>query len=316
MTQNNSVKVSVVIPSLNRPTIVTKAVNSALAQTLESIEVIVVIDGPDEATVTELKKINDRRLRIKPLPENVGCSDARNTGVDEARGEWIAFLDDDDEWFPQKLELQLTAAQNSSYKLPFIASRCLSKSPTNEFVLPKKIPNPKVNMSEFLFVRESLFNRAELIQTSTFFTSKELLQKVPFTKGLRKHEDWEWLIRISAVDNVGIEVLPDVLAIRYCDRTRESLSNNYDWRFGRKWIRSIRDYVTPQAYAGFFLRVLALQASLNKDWQAFFPLLKEATKEGKPRNEDFLSFMLLWFIPLKLRHKLRSLILVNPLQNR
>ena len=311
MYQVDSVTVSVVIPSRNRPTIVTKAVNSALRQTLESIEVIVVIDGPDEATVTELKKINDSRLKVKSLPINVGCSDARNMGVNEAKGKWIAFLDDDDEWFPQKLELQLTAAQNSSYKFPFIASRCLSKSPTNEFVLPKKIPDPQVNMSSFLFVRESLFGRAELIQTSTFFTSKELLQKVPFTKGLRKHEDWEWLIRIGSLDNVGIEVLPDVLAIRYCDETRESLSNNYNWRFGRNWIRSIKDYVTPQAYAGFFLRVLTLQASINKDWQAFFPLLKEAIKEGKPRNKDLLSFIVVWFVPSKLRRNLRSLMQSN-----
>ncbi len=309
MNQKNSVLVSVVIPSLNRPKIVTKAVYSALAQTLKSIEVIVVVDGPDEATVTELENIKDPRLKVKTLPVNVGCSDARNAGVNEAKGEWIAFLDDDDEWFPTKLEYQLTAAQKSPYKFPFIASRCLSKTPINEFILPKKIPVPKVNMSEFLFVRDSLFDKAELIQTSTFFTSKKLLQKIPFTKNLRKHEDWEWLIRISTLNDVGIEVLPDILAIRVCDEDRESLSNNKNWHFSRDWIRSIKDFVTAQAYAGFLLRVATRQASITGDWKAFFPLLLEAIKDGKPRVKDLISFILVWLIPLELRQKLRFLIM-------
>ena len=311
MPQNTPVIVSVVIPSLNRPKIVTKAVNSALAQTLKSIEVIVVIDGPDEATVSELEKIDDPRLKVKSLPQNVGCADSRNEGVTEARGQWIAFLDDDDEWLPQKLELQLAAAEKSSSPFPIIASRYLAKAPESEFVLPKRLPSIGEDLSEFLFVRKSLFEPAELIQTSTFFTSRDLLQKIPFTHKLRKHVDWDWLIRAGNFDGVTVEVLPEVLAIRFCEEGRERISNTYNWRFGREWIRSIKEHLTPQAYAGFFLRVLTLQASLNKDWQAFFPLLKEAIKEGKPRNNDLLSFIVVWFIPLKLRRNLRSLILGN-----
>ena len=305
MPQNIPVIVSVVIPSLNRPKIVTKAVNSALAQTLKSIEVIVVIDGPDEATVSELEKIDDPRLKVKSLPQNVGCADSRNEGVLEARGQWIAFLDDDDEWLSQKLELQLAAAEKSSSPFPIIASRYLAKAPESEFVLPKRLPSIDEDLSEFLFVRKSLFERAELIQTSTFFTSRDLLQKVPFTHKLRKHVDWDWLIRASNFHGVTVEVLPEVLAIRFCEEGRERISSNYNWQFGREWIRSIKEHITPQAYAGFFLRVLTLQASLNKDWQAFFPLLWEGIKYGKPRLIDLMSFILVWLVPISLRHKLR-----------
>ena len=309
MQKNYSVIVSVIIPSLNRPKIAIAAVKSALAQTLKSIEVIVVVDGPDETTITELQKIDDPRLKVKPLPINVGCADSRNAGVEAAGGEWIAFLDDDDEWLPQKLEIQLAAAQKSASTFPIIASRYLAKVPMNEFVLPKRLPEPGENISEFLFVRKSLFDRAELIQTSTFFTTKDLLQKVPFTSKLRKHVDWDWLIRVSILDGVTVKVLPEVLAIRFCEEDRVRISNAYDWRFGRDWIRSIKEYVTPQAYAGFFLRVLTLQASLNQDWRAFFPLLSEAITDGKPRAKDFLSFILVWLVPLKLRRGLRSLVL-------
>ena len=309
MIPNNQVTISVVIPTLNRPKIVTKAVHSALTQTLKSIEVIVVVDGPDEATVTELQKISDLRLKLKLLPVNVGCADSRNAGVNEAQGKWIAFLDDDDEWLPHKLEFQLAAAEKSSSLFPIIASRYLAKGSMSEAIIPKSLPNLGENISEFLFVRKSLFERAELIQTSTFFAARDLLVKVPFTNKLRKHVDWDWLIRVTTFDGVTVEVIPDVLAIRYCEEDRERITNVKNWRFARKWIRSIRDYVTPQAYAGFLLRVATRQASIAGDWQAFFPILWEAVKNGKPRVQDFLSFILVWLIPLELRQQLRSLIL-------
>ena len=309
MNQNGTVTVSVVIPTLNRPKIVTKAVHSALSQTLKSIEVIVVVDGPDEATVKELRKINDPRLNIITLPVNVGCADSRNTGVNAAQGKWLAFLDDDDEWLPHKLEFQLAAAEKSSSLFPIIASRYLAKGSMSEAIIPKRLPNPEENISEFLFVRKSLIERAESIQTSTFFTSRDLLRKVPFTNKLRKHVDWDWLIRVNTFDGVTVEVISDVLAVRYCDDDRERISNVYNWRFTREWIRSIRDYITPKAYAGFFLRVATLHASITGDWQAFFPLLWEAFKNGKPRAQDFLAFIILWLIPLKLRQQLVSLIL-------
>lgn len=309
MSKHNSVTVSVVIPSLNRPKIAVKAVNSVLAQTLKSIEVIVVVDGPDAATIEELQKIDDPRLKIESLPVNVGCADSRNAGVEIASGKWIAFLDDDDEWLPQKLEVQLAAAQKSPSPLPIIASRYLIKAPEGEFILPRRLPEPNENISEFLFVRKSLFGLADSIQTSTFFTTKVLLQKVPFTHKLRKHVDWDWLIRASTLDKVTVEVYPEILTIRGCEEGRPRISNVYNWRSGREWIRSIKDYVTPQAYAGFFLRVLTRQASINQNWQAFLPLLREAAKDGKPRTIDFCSFILLWLIPTNIRSNLRSLVI-------
>ena len=112
--------VSVVIPTLNRPHLVVRAVRSALAQTLDAIEVIIVVDGPDEVTIQVLRQIDDARVRVKPLPLHVGLGKARNAGVEEARSRWVAFLDDDDEWFPQKLEAQLHTAQQSAYRCPIV----------------------------------------------------------------------------------------------------------------------------------------------------------------------------------------------------
>jgi glycosyltransferase involved in cell wall biosynthesis len=99
----NPMFVSAVIPTRNRPEQLLLAVRSALQQTHSELEVIVVIDGPDPKTAQALTGFNDSRLRIVQMERNVGGSDARNAGVQAARGRWIAFLDDDDEWLPHKL---------------------------------------------------------------------------------------------------------------------------------------------------------------------------------------------------------------------
>lgn len=78
--ENREPIVSVVIPTLNRPRLLVRAVRSALAQTLHTIEVVVVVDAPDEATIQALGAIEDSRLAIKPLPRNVGPAEARNKG--------------------------------------------------------------------------------------------------------------------------------------------------------------------------------------------------------------------------------------------
>ena len=88
--------ISVVIPTRRRPELLLRAIESVLRQTYDQMEILVVIDGPDEATREALRGVQDSRLRVIALPESVGGSDARNTGVQNAKGEWIAFLDDDD----------------------------------------------------------------------------------------------------------------------------------------------------------------------------------------------------------------------------
>ena len=105
---------SIVIPAYNVAPYIEAAVNSALDQTLRDIEVIVVDDGSTDATPKILDKIQrargDARLRIIRQP-NGGLSAARNTGIRNARGAFIGFLDSDDIWAPQKAELQVGLMQ-------------------------------------------------------------------------------------------------------------------------------------------------------------------------------------------------------------
>lgn len=108
--------ISVVIPTFNRATQVRNALNSVLAQRYQEFEIIVVDDGSTDGTGDSIQEIirlegdGGKRIRYFFQP-NQGSSVARNKGIEQARGEWIAFLDSDDVWLPEKLELQLQAIQ-------------------------------------------------------------------------------------------------------------------------------------------------------------------------------------------------------------
>jgi glycosyltransferase involved in cell wall biosynthesis len=103
-------KVTVVIPTYNRLGIVPRAIESVLAQTVTDLEVIVVDDGSSDDTAKGLAERFGDRIRYF-AQVNQGASVARNRGIEEARGEWIAFLDSDDLWEKDKIEWQLKALE-------------------------------------------------------------------------------------------------------------------------------------------------------------------------------------------------------------
>lgn len=299
--------VSVVIPTKNRLQLVRRAIASAAIQTLEEIEIIVVIDGLDTSTNRELEKINEPRLKIVQLPNSQGGAGARNAGVAAARGEWIAFLDDDDEWAPQKLELQLAAAEKSQYRYPIVSCFLKARTPKGEFIYPRRFPRVDEPLSEYLLARNSLSFGEGLIQTSTIFTKKELLETVPFQEGLQKHQDWDWLLKVDTLADVSIEFVRETLAIWYCWQEHHSTSGTSNWKQSLAWIRNNQNLVTPRAYSSFIMTQVSPQAAREKQWQLFWSLLKEAFVRGKLQPIDFILYLLMWFIPRNVRRSLRAL---------
>ncbi|MFB6150293.1 MAG: glycosyltransferase family 2 protein [Haloarculaceae archaeon] len=99
--------VTVVIPTYNRAEVLPRAVDSVLAQSYEDFELLVVDDGSTDRTAAALAAYDDPRLRVVTHGDNRGANAARNTGIAEASGEYVAFLDSDDSWAPEKLERQL-----------------------------------------------------------------------------------------------------------------------------------------------------------------------------------------------------------------
>jgi glycosyltransferase involved in cell wall biosynthesis len=301
--------ISVIIPTHKRPHLVPRAVKSALTQTLKSIEVIVVVDGPDSATVEVLEQIDDSRLKVMVLPTNVRLAGARNAGVQAAQGTWIAFLDDDDEWLPEKLERQLEVAKRSSYACPIVVSQFTNRTPKGDFIWPRRLPKPSEHLSEYLFVRHSLFRGEGAILPSTYFTRRELSLKTPFENN--KHEDYDWLLRVIAQhQEVGIEYIAESLAIwhTHIGIGQQRLSQIPNWQHSLEWVRSARRLITPRAYSSFVMTHVGSPAAAQQDWAAFAPLLLEAMRWGNPRPHDFLLYLSMWLIPQDLRQQIRAIV--------
>ena len=116
-------EVSVIVPTFNRAKIVPKAIDSVIQQTYRDYEIIVIDDGSTDNTKTVLRKYDDKIVyRYK---ENGGISSARSSGIEIAKGNYIALLDSDDFWLKNKLEKQMTCfKENASYGM--VATRCSS----------------------------------------------------------------------------------------------------------------------------------------------------------------------------------------------
>ena len=97
-------KVTVIIPTFNRSHLIRRSVESVLNQTYKNFELIIVDDASTDDTVSSISRLEDDRIKIIRHKRNTGAPKARNSGISASMGEYIALLDDDDEWLPHKLE--------------------------------------------------------------------------------------------------------------------------------------------------------------------------------------------------------------------
>lgn len=302
-------EVSVVIPTRNRPELVTRAVRSALGQTFPNIEVIVVIDGPDPQTRDALAQIDDDRLRVVELPESGGAPNARNQGVRHARGRWTALLDDDDEWLPTKLAVQLELAAQAPHPWPILVSRLINRTPRTEFVVPRRLPEPGEPISEYLAVRRGLVHGDGFIQTSTIVAPTELLRRVPFDVTLRRLQELDWTLRALQEEGTGVVMAAEPLVVWHNDEDRPRISFDAPWQQQLEWIRASRSRFTPRAYAALLMSVISAMAAPTGSPRAFWTLLREARRHGQPGLLDYVTFLQVWLIPPRLRRVLRDQVL-------
>jgi glycosyltransferase involved in cell wall biosynthesis len=181
--------VSVVVPTHNRAELLRRTLRSIFAQSVSDLEVIVVDDGSIDHTST-IAPLSDPRVRLCRNEQPSGVSAARNRGIDTARGEWIAFCDDDDLWSPDKLEAQLTAANHARAHWAYTGDvtvdhrlRVLSGGPPPEpDAVMRLLPrwNPVASGGSNVIVRSDALRVAG-----------------GFDPTLRRTEDWDLWIRLA-----------------------------------------------------------------------------------------------------------------------
>jgi len=187
--------VSVIIPTYNRAYLFGKAIKSVLNQTYKDFEIIVIDDGSTDNTEEITRGFKDKRVKyIKKYKKNRGISVARNIGIKMARGKYIALLDSDDEWLPEKLDKQINILQSESPEVGVVYSNlCYIDENGNNM-------NRKLRISKKAegYIYEDLLEKYCVSPPSSFLIKKECFNRVGlFDDLLSGQEDWDMWIRIA-----------------------------------------------------------------------------------------------------------------------
>jgi len=260
--------VSVVIPNYNRDEELRRAIKSVFGQTYSHFEIIIVDDGSSIDVASLIAEFHDERIRLIQLPGRSGAAVARNRGIAEANGLYIAFLDSDDEWFSEKLAAQVEAARGFGDTKDFLAAHALEivdGGPRREN--PTRAPRTQEPIGEYLFVS------GQNLQTSSLFGPTRLFRKLGFRPELKRHQDWDLILRIAFA---GVPLLYTNKALaRYINvNASNRISRNDDPAFSAAWIKNLAG-ATGSTRAAFMIRVVMPQlVNLDRRGEAFSLLVK------------------------------------------
>lgn len=208
--------VSVVLPTFNRAEYLGRAVASVLAQTVSDIELIVVDDASSDGTAEYLNSLarQDGRIRVLTNARSKGGGGARNVGIAASRGQWVAFLDDDDEWIPEKLQIQL--AKLAANTAAIACSCSYEQHSTNGLKKIVRLPQ-QVALPDLL--RGSVLGGASMC-----ICSRKILQGIGgFDTLFRSGQDWDLWVRLL---QQGAIVICDEPLVKYLAHDGTRITNN------------------------------------------------------------------------------------------
>ncbi|MGM0444366.1 MAG: glycosyltransferase family 2 protein [Fibrobacterota bacterium] len=270
--------VSVIIPVYNRASFVAEAVDSVLSQTFTDFECIVVDDGSTDATPAVLASYGGR-IRVISR-KNSGVSAARNVGIVAARGRWIAFLDSDDYWLPEKLACQMTfLKENPALRIAQCQERWIRRG---RVVNPRKKHRKKGGRIFY----DSL--ALCLISPSAVIIEKSLLEDVGFfDETLPVCEDYDLWLRITRTTAVGL--LDEELMVRRGGHDDQLSASRWGMdRFRVQALEKILSACTDPAQRRAVLAMLVKKLRVLKLGRAKRPELPDVFSTPLQKYEDLL----------------------------
>lgn len=266
--------VSVIVPTFNRAHCIARAIDSARAQSHSNLEIIVIDDGSTDETAALIRNRYAADPRVRCIRrENGGVSAARNTGLGQARGDFIAFLDSDDIWLPWKLELQICCFERyphvgmvwsdmealdqdgrvSSPKFLRAMYSCWNHYPDPRQVFPASQPLKDIApgaahlVGDAVFYSGDIFShmiRGSLVHTSTVLLRRDRLERVRgFNERFKPSgEDFDFHLRTCHAGPVGFL---DLATIQYQIGMADRLTRpEYHIHIATNFLRTIEPFVT------------------------------------------------------------------------
>ena len=206
-------KVSVILPVHNRADVLSRAINSVLAQEFAEFELIVIDDGSTDGSAAVASSFGDARIRIIELGENRGGNVARNEGIRAANSPLVAFLDSDDRYLPIKLSV-IAAEFGSRPDLDLLVDSFVKVQPPGSRPPEAIRKNPVIGDRERF--RTALFTRRLWKATPAITVKRDVaLRAGLFDETLRRLQDFDFLIRLSEFANCAST--DQVLWVKYWD---------------------------------------------------------------------------------------------------
>jgi len=245
--------VSIIIPTFNRAHTIERALRSVMAQSLQDFEILIVDDASTDSTAAVLAQFDDARIQYFHHNKNRFAGAARNTGMEAATGKYIAFLDSDDAWLPEKLERQVGLLEGfdqdcgCSYTGVIINSeRGLKKHTINQ-------PSWRGDVLQAYLLDKFV------IWTPTFLFRSELLQQTgPFDTSLVRAEDIDFYLRM--LQKCKLSCVPEPMVELFLDAGKElaDVAEKSDWILLNKHSELIKEQgflLSRRIYANYEFRI-------------------------------------------------------------
>jgi glycosyltransferase involved in cell wall biosynthesis len=233
---------SVIVPVYNRAATVLPTLQSVRDQTFADFECIVVDDGSKdgEELRSVVEGLADPRFQYLRR-ENGGESAARNSGIDQARGEFLAFLDSDDRWLPTKLQRDAeTCAPNRVVFSPMLVER------NGKIVGQRPRTGPKAGES----VAEYAACRQGFVSASSVCVPVDLAKRVRWNERIVFGNDTDFAVRLGA-SGAEFVMITEPLSIMNDDESADRMSRSTDWRRVLAWLNELRPVIGERAYLAY-----------------------------------------------------------------
>lgn len=249
----NQPRVSVIMPAYNAERFIDEAISSVISQTMSDWEMIVIDDcsGDSSFQIAQSYAVKDSRIRVLKNPENSGVAKTRNRGIDLAYGEYIAFLDSDDIWHPQKLEKQLEKMHSTGAGISYCSYRIIGI--TGEKVKADYVVPETACYADIL--------KENYIQCSAMLIRADIVKKFRFNTEFF-HEDYILGLDMLGSGEKAIGCPELLLSWRYLENSR---SFNKKKSALNRW-RIYRNYLKLPLSKTLYLFINYAAAGLRKYW--------------------------------------------------
>lgn len=210
--------ISIIVPTHNRAAMLERAIDSIFRQSYKKIEVIIIANGCTDNTTEVVKHLQEKYQTIHFLNyvEPLGGAEARNRGLDAMQGEYVAFLDDDDEWLEDKLEYQLKVLKNSNYCIVGCGYNKVGTEKTKQILLPEEISFYEMTFENVLG------------SLSFCITKNEYIKALRINKKLKANQDYDLWLKIMKSTNKDAYAVQMPLVNYHQHHTR--ISTNIEMR--------------------------------------------------------------------------------------